>query len=272
MLTCFGDIDYEVGYGERVPPETDDQRKAKMLLDMKRADRAKQGAEKGDKKLAKQLTVEEVEKAKKADEEWAREEEKLLQQMKPSRPMKVLLNLTSIHDLLNAIDAMATYDRMLSELRMTEFEDFSEENRALESAGKPYSQTLTLLPPVEDQATYSSDPEIQRICERIGDLDTIPDPPESAKNAFAITIFCMEAAVDSRSVDFLKYAFNLFPDRDYLIVTQPHTVPENALLNKFTLAPKTMNNTFAHVLYLIHRDYLLEQDISVTRSIPDDYE
>ena len=79
MLTCFGDIDYEVGYGERVPPETDDQRKAKMLLDMKRADRAKQGAEKGDKKLAKQLTVEEVEKAKKADEEWAREEEKLLQ-------------------------------------------------------------------------------------------------------------------------------------------------------------------------------------------------
>ncbi len=33
-----------------------------------------------------------------------------------------------------------------------------------------------------------------------------------------------------------------------------------------------MNNTFAHVLYLIHRDYLLEQDIQVTKSIPDDYE
>lgn len=81
----------------------------------------------------------------------------------------------------------------------------------------------------------------------------------------------MEAAVDSRSTDFLKYAFNLFPDRDYLIVTQPHTVPENALLNKFTLVPKTMNNTFSHVLYLIHRDYLLEQDIEVTRTVPEDY-
>jgi len=82
----------------------------------------------------------------------------------------------------------------------------------------------------------------------------------------------MEAAVDSRSVDFLKYAFNLFPDRDYLIVTQPHTVPENALLSKFTLVPKTMHNTFSHVLYLIHRDYLLEQDIQVTRTIASDYE
>ena len=71
----------------------------------------------------------------------------------------------------------------------------------------------------------------------------------------------MEAAVDSRSVDFLKHAFNLFNDRDYLIVTQPHAVPENALLSKFTLVPKTMHNTFSHILYIIHKDYLLEQDI-----------
>ena len=101
-------------------------------------------------------------------------------------------------------------------------------------------------------------------------MNTIPDPPESAKNAFAITLFCMEAAVDSRSRDFLKYAFDLYPDRDYLIVTQPHTVPENALFSKFTLVQKKMANTFSHVLYLIHRDYLLEQDISVTRTKKDD--
>lgn len=129
------------------------------------------------------------------------------------------------------------------------------------------------MPEIEEHRTYSKNPEIQRICtEQINDLITIPDPPEAAKNAFAITLFCMEAAVDSRSVDFLKYAFDLFPGRDYLIVTQPHTVPENALLSKFTLVPKTMHNTFSHVLYLIHRDYLLEQDIEVTRTITEDYE
>jgi hypothetical protein len=60
--------------------------------------------------------------------------------MKPSKPLKVLLKLTSIHDLLNSIDRMATYDRMLSELSMTEFERFDEEDRALASIGKPFTQ------------------------------------------------------------------------------------------------------------------------------------
>jgi len=82
----------------------------------------------------------------------------------------------------------------------------------------------------------------------------------------------MEAAFDSRSKDFLKYAFDLFPDRDYLIVTQPHTVPENALLSKFTLVQKQLANTFSHVLYLIHRDYLLEQDITITRTVASDFD
>ena len=82
---------------------------------------------------------------------------------------------------------------------------------------------------------YSDDPFYNEIVANLEDLDTIPEPPEKAKNAFAITLFCMEAAFDSRSKDFLKYAFDRFPDRDYLIVTQPHTVAENSLLQKFTL-------------------------------------
>ena len=77
---------------------------------------------------------------------------------------------------------------------------------------------------------YSEDNLYNDIVTNLEDLETIPDPPEKAKNAFAITLFCMEAAFDSRSKDFLKYAFDRFPDRDYLIVTQPHTVAENSLL------------------------------------------
>lgn len=56
----------------------------------------------------------------------------------------------------------------------------------------------------------------------------------------------------------MKYAFDRFPDRDYLIVTQPHTVAENSLLQKFTLVQKKSENTFSHVLYIIHRDQLIE--------------
>lgn len=66
---------------------------------------------------------------------------------------------------------------------------------------------------------YSSDSDIQAICETINDYTSIPDPVESAKNAFAVTLFCMESIFDCRSKDFLKYAFDLFPDRDYLIIT-----------------------------------------------------
>jgi hypothetical protein len=90
------------------------------------------------------------------------------------------------------------------------------------------------------------------------------------KNAFAVTLFCMEAAFDCRSKDFLKYAFEEFPDRDYLIVSQPHTVSESSLLNKFTCVQKKAINSFQHVLYIIHRDYLYEQDLGVLRTTEED--
>jgi hypothetical protein len=80
----------------------------------------------------------------------------------------------------------------------------------------------------------------------------------------------MEAAFDSRSKDFLKYAFDQFPDRDYLIITQPHTVVESQLLTKFSLPAKKTKNTFQHVLYIMHRDFLYDQDLYVQRIGQDD--
>ena len=71
----------------------------------------------------------------------------------------------------------------------------------------------------EPTKTYSENDEIQEIVEQVHDLTTIPAAPEKFKNAFAITLFCMEAAFDSRSTDFLKYAFDEYKDRDYLIIT-----------------------------------------------------
>lgn len=96
----------------------------------------------------------------------------------------------------------------------------------------------------EPSKIYSDNPEIQEIVSEIDDLTSIPDPPESLKNSFAITLFCMEAAFDSRSTDFLKYAFDEYPDRDYLIITQPHTVVESMLLSKFSQPGKKSKNTF----------------------------
>lgn len=103
-------------------------------------------------------------------------------------------------------------------------------------------------------------------------MTTIPDAPENLKNAFAITLFCMEAAFDSRSTDFLKYAFDEYPERDYLIITQPHPVVESELLRKFTHPGKKTKNTFQHVLYIMHRDSLFDQDMYVQRITSDELE
>jgi hypothetical protein len=80
----------------------------------------------------------------------------------------------------------------------------------------------------------------------------------------------MEAAFDSRSTDFLRYAFDQYPDRDYLILLQPHTVVEQQLLGTFTQPTKKTKNTFQHVLYVMHRDSLFAQDITVRRVMQKD--
>jgi hypothetical protein len=41
LLLCFGDIEVEVGWGDRLPPDTPEQHKAKMLLKIALEDRAK---------------------------------------------------------------------------------------------------------------------------------------------------------------------------------------------------------------------------------------
>lgn len=149
---------------------------------------------------------------------------------------------TSIYDLINALEKMHDYDFMLNELGVMTH-DLSWEKEKISKAklggdkqktqakGLRHEPSAQSLSQSDSQAhlhgaaaahkeeVYSEDREYHRIVKELQDLETIPEPPEKAKNAFAVTLFCMEAAFDSRSKDFLKHAFDRFPDRDYLIVT-----------------------------------------------------
>lgn len=141
VLKCFGDINWEYGYGDRTPPETDEQRKARGKLELWRANRSKVAPDLGKKDtIRKQQTQEEIDKAKKEEDDWLAEEARLLALMKPAPPEKVLLRLTSIHDLLNSMNSMAMYDRLLTELKLTEFDMYEDENRALAAIGQPYRE------------------------------------------------------------------------------------------------------------------------------------
>ena len=80
--------------------------------------------------------------------------------------------------------------------------------RSKKSGKKFYDEEEDVQFEKEPSKVYSENPEIQEIVEQVHDLSSIPAAPEKFKNAFAITLFCMEAAFDSRSTDFLKYAFD----------------------------------------------------------------
>jgi hypothetical protein len=172
---------------------------------------------------------------KKEEEEKKDEPAKPEQKKEPPKPIKIWQFLTSVYDFINSIEKMHEYDFTLNEMGFMTF-DLSLEKEKIQKAKlggdkqKTQAKGLQTAPGGrpgtasghrDDHISeiYSEDPYYQSIVKDLSDFETIPEPPEKAKNAFAITLFCMEAAFDSRSKDFLKHAFDRFPDRDYLIVT-----------------------------------------------------
>ena len=81
-----------------------------------------------------------------------------------------------------------------------------------------------------------------------------------------INLFCVDEVFESRSLDFVEFAFSLFPERDYMIITQPFTVPENTLVKNFIQVPRKKNSTFEHCLYIYHKDSLFSKELLVRRS------
>jgi len=81
--------------------------------------------------------------------------------------------------------------------------------------------------------------------------------PQHAKDVFCVNMCCLDQAYQTQAIDFLLPAFSLYPDKDYCIITQPHTAPNTPLLNALTIVPPQPQNTFSHVLYLIHRAALM---------------
>jgi len=76
-------------------------------------------------------------------------------------------------------------------------------------------------------------------------------------NALAVTVYCMDAFFEARGIDMLPHAFDLFPDREYLVLTVPSAVQETDLLRHFTPIVGKPGATFSHALYVLHRDQLL---------------
>ncbi|ETV87962.1 hypothetical protein H257_01360 [Aphanomyces astaci] len=75
-------------------------------------------------------------------------------------------------------------------------------------------------------------------------------------NAFLMTLFCIDDAYLVRSTEFLRFAFSLFPHKEYCVVTVAPLSTPPLVLASFTLVPPKPSSTYSHCLYLLHRDAL----------------
>ncbi|XP_008591448.1 PREDICTED: uncharacterized protein C20orf26-like, partial [Galeopterus variegatus] len=78
-----------------------------------------------------------------------------------------------------------------------------------------------------------------------------------ASSAFCIQLFCVDEKYEARSLDFMKFVFSLFPDKNFCIISVPHLTPEFVLIQTFVKVVPFSSCTLEQDLYVFHRAGLL---------------
>ncbi|XP_030303596.1 cilia- and flagella-associated protein 61 [Calypte anna] len=92
---------------------------------------------------------------------------------------------------------------------------------------------------------------------------------KGASNAFCICLFCIDEKHETRSLDFLHYVYQLFPDKDFCVILVPHHVPEFHLIKSFVRVVPFCTSKIGHELYVFHRAGLLKS-FNVRRATTND--
>ena len=58
--------------------------------------------------------------------------------------------------------------------------------------------------------------------------------PDVMKDFFCVNLFCIDAELAHQATEFLLPAFSLFPEKDYCVLTQPHTSPVGVFWRQHT--------------------------------------
>ncbi|NWW89177.1 CFA61 protein, partial [Rhynochetos jubatus] len=78
-----------------------------------------------------------------------------------------------------------------------------------------------------------------------------------ASNAFRVCLLCIDEKYETRSLDFLPYVFQLFPDKDFCVILVQHHVPEFHLIRSFVRVVPFSTSKLGRELYVFHRAGLL---------------
>ena len=102
-------------------------------------------------------------------------------------------------------------------------------------------------------------------------LDLVQRDDNKTINAFCVTLFCIDDRFEGMAAEFLKTAFEMFPDREYCLLTLPTDVPESHLLQAFTRVPHKLDYCPPHCLYIANR-FAVEASIHIRRATAKDAE
>ena len=186
---------------------------------------------------------------------------KLADLQEAPKPIDFLQKLVSYKDFVSAFKTLKEYDLTMCRLGHIKSEILKEELALIKE-----KEEQDLRNEEHRRGTLFKSLESNEYRNLVMDPDNLPEIPLQSQNAIVINLFCIDENYESRSIDFLRYAFKLFPDREYIILTQPHTIPESSLLHPFIPIAKKPTSAFDHVLYLIHKDALLSSQLVVRRA------
>lgn len=227
ILECFGDVEYNENIIKVIPEKIEEP----LLGGIK----AKIGGKEGIKKF------QDLQEAPK--------------------PVDFLQKLVSYKDFMKAFKIMKEYDLTMCRLGHLKSESLKEELEVIRE-----NEEKELINEEKKRLKVISSENFNDYKDLVKDPDNLPEIPLTSQNAIVINLFCIDENYESRSCDFLRYAFKLFPEKEYIVLTQPHTIPESSLLQLFIPIQKKQSSSFEHVLYLIHKDSLLFNNLIVRRS------
>ena len=146
MLLCFGEIEHDQHYGERVPPETEDEKRARIVSEHK----------------AKEL--EEARKEAEIEGKELDETEFKIPVIEAKKPVLMLLHLISITDLKFCAQKMFEFDKILYTMNVQKYE-IDEEQSFMSMLTKKYKKKFYEEEEVHKMADepsklYSDNPEI----------------------------------------------------------------------------------------------------------------
>ena len=203
---------------------------------------------------------------------------------KEVKPIDVTVYEVSISDFFKAIETTFEYDKLMYEMKEINDPDFAkeyeaykkeEENKYMKSLQIEKSDYQKIREETIKKNTQESEQYLEKYkqyLENYTDENEVPPTPNEVLNAFCVKLFFIEQAFESRSGDFLLQAFDLFPDKDYLVITQPHSFIENSLLENFIKVDKKVDSLFGEVLYVLHRESLMISLLSVNYADEKDLE